>query len=231
MTDNARRPPARGECAFFDALPEQPLARILSHAFEVDVPRGAVFYREGGAARCFLVRSGLIRLFMQSPEGRQVTVRYARPNDLLGIATAVAGPAPVAAQALVDSHLLAFDPTSLVEEAHRDAKVAWAIAEELGRRLYVSLDQLSVNAFGSVRERIARHLLDAATPGKQGHPTVDITQQELADSVGSAREVAARVVRAFRTERLVRTRPGGIVLLAPDALAALASGKRHPERV
>src|SRR5512146_940691 len=128
---------------------------------------------------------GMRRVFMQSAGGRQVTVRYARANDVLGVAAAVAGPAPVAGQALVDSHLLAFDP----------AAVAWAIAEELGRRLYVSLDQLAVNAFGSVRERVARHLLDAATPGKQEHPTVDVTQQELADAVGSAREVIARVVR------------------------------------
>lgn len=231
MSDKTARPPPRGECALFDAVPEMALARILSRGFEVEVPRGSTFYREGGAPRSFLVRSGLIRVYMQSAEGRQVTVRYARPNDLLGIAAAVAGPAPVAAQALVDSRLLAFDPAALAEEAHRDSVVAWAIAEELGRRLYESLDHLAVNAFGSVRERTARHLLDAATPGKEGLPIVNITQQELADAVGSAREVIARVVRAFRTEALVRTRPGGIVLLVPEALAALASGKRRHERV
>jgi len=168
---------------------------------------------------------------MRSEAGRQVTVRYARPNDLLGVATAVAGPSPAGVQALVDSRLFAFDAAVLVEEAHRDARVAWAIAEELGRRLYESLDQLAANAFGSIGERIARHLLDASTPGKQGHPTVVITQQELADAVGSAREVVARAVRAFRTERLVRTRPGGIVLVAPEALAEIASGKRRHERV
>jgi CRP/FNR family transcriptional regulator, cyclic AMP receptor protein len=231
MSDREGIAPPPGECDLFDAIPEKALARILSRGFEVEIPRGGIFYREGGAPRSFLVRSGLIRVYMQSSEGRQVTVRYARPNDLLGVAAAVAGPAPVAAQALVDSRLFAFDPAALSEEGRRDPVVAWAIAEELGRRLYESLDHLAVNAFGSVRERVARHLLDAATPGKQGLPTVDITQQELADAVGSAREVIARVVRAFRTETLVRTRPGGIVLLAPETLAVLASGKRHHERV
>jgi len=230
MTGKAPRRPSPGECAFFDALPEQALDRILAHGFDVEVPRGAVFYREGSTPRCFLVRAGLIRVYMESAEGRQVTVRHARPNELLGVATVVAGPAPVAAQALVDSRLLAFDPASLAEEGHRDPRVAWAIAEELGRRLYVSLDHLAVNAFGSVRDRLARHRLDAASPGKQGHPTVEVTQQELADAIGSAREVVARVGRAFRTERLVRTRPGGVVLLAPEALAAVARGQR-PRRV
>jgi len=231
MTSDARKAPPRGKCAVFDALSEQALARVLASGLELEVPRGSTLYREGGSPRCVLVRSGLIRVYMQSAEGRQVTVRYARPNDLLGVAAAVAGPSPVAVQALVDSRLLAFDAEALAEEGHRDARVAWAIAEELGRRLYESLDQLASNAFGSVRERIARHLLDASIPGKQGHPTAAITQQELADAVGSAREVVARVVRAFRAERLVRTRPGGIVLVAPEALAEIASGRRRHEQV
>ena len=41
-------------------------------------------------------------------------------RTFLGVAAAVAGPAPVAAQALVDSQLLAFDPAALAEEGHRD---------------------------------------------------------------------------------------------------------------
>jgi CRP/FNR family transcriptional regulator len=231
MADEARLHPPPGACAVLDAMPEHARARIFARGFEVEVPRGGTLYREGDPPRCALVQSGLIRVYMQSAEGRQVTVRYARPNDLLGVATAVAGPAAVAAQALVDSRLFMFDAAALAEEGHRDAGVAWAIAEELGRRLYESLDHLGVNAFGSVRERIARHLLDVASPGKQGHPTVAITQQELADAVGSAREVVARVVRAFRAERLVRTRPGGVVLLAPEELAALASGERRHQQV
>lgn len=212
-------------------MPEAARTRILASGFEVDVPRGGTLYREGDPPRCVLVRSGLVRVYKHSSDGRQVTVRYARANELLGVAAAVAGPADVAAQALVDSRLLMFDASALVEEGRRDARVAWAIAEELGRRLYESLDHLAVNAFGSVRERVARHLLDASSPGKQGAPTVAITQQELADAVGSAREVVARVVRAFREERLVRTRPGGVVLLAPEKLAALASGSRGHRRV
>src|SRR5262249_39188351 len=164
-----------------------------------------------------------------SADGRQVTVRYARPNDLLGIAAAVAGPSPVSVQALVDSTLLVFDAGALVEEARGQAAVAWPIAEEMGRRLYEAIDQIVVNAFGTVRERIARHLLDAATPGKQGYPVVAITQQEMANAIGSAREVVARVLRTFRRDGLVRTRPGGVVLVQPEALARIATAEQDYE--
>jgi CRP/FNR family transcriptional regulator len=104
--------------------------------------------------------------------------------------------------------------------------VAWAVAGELGRRLYEALDEVGANAFGSVRERIARHLLDASSPGKEGRLVVAITQQQLADAVGSAREVVARALRALRAEGLVRSRPGGLVLLDPGGLARVAGGER-----
>jgi CRP-like cAMP-binding protein len=47
-----------------------------------------------------LVVQGLIRVYMTSSEGRQVTVRYARSGDVLGIAVLVGGPANVDVQAL-----------------------------------------------------------------------------------------------------------------------------------
>ena len=225
VADKSRRLLPETGSVLLGALPDRARNRILGSGFEIDLPRGGMLYREGGAPRCALVRSGLIRVYMRSAEGRQVTVRYARPGDLLGIATAVVGPVPVGAQALIDSTLLAFDAALLAEEARRDGQIAWAVAQELGRRLSESLQQLAVNAFGSVRERVARHLLDAAVPGKQEHPVAAITQQDLADAVGSAREVVARVLRDLRNGGVVRTRPGGVVLLAPVALAAIASGE------
>jgi CRP/FNR family transcriptional regulator, cyclic AMP receptor protein len=50
-----------------------------------------------------LVVRGLFRVYMISPVGRQVTVRYARAADVLGIAVLVGGPANVSAQALAES--------------------------------------------------------------------------------------------------------------------------------
>ena len=45
-----------------------------------------------------------------------------------------------------------------------------------------------------------------------------VTQQELADAVGSVREVVARVLRAFRLARLVATAPDSVLILDPAGL-------------
>ena len=82
---------------------------------------------------------------------------------MLGIAVLVGGPADVAVQALADSGLFRIDQRILTTAGRRDAAVAWALAEELNRRLYEALQQTAVNTFGSVRQRIAGHLLDIAS--------------------------------------------------------------------
>ena len=80
-----------------------------------------------------------------------------------------------------------------IKQMGGDPRVCWAIAEELNRRLYDTLEQTAVNAFGSVRQRVAAHLLDLASA--QQHPrgrlVAHVSQQELADAAGSVREVVA----------------------------------------
>jgi hypothetical protein len=58
-----------------------------------------------------------------------------------------------------------------------------------------------------------------AWPAADGrHPVGDDSQQELADAVGSVREVVARVLRDFGVDRLVAASPDSIHILGPAGL-------------
>jgi CRP/FNR family transcriptional regulator len=177
-------------------------------------------YRPGDEPWAVLVVDGLLRVYMSSTEGRHVTVRYTRAGDVLGIPVLVGGPVDVGVSTLADSRLFRLDARLLLTTARRDAAVAWALAEEVNRRLYENLRQTAVNAFGTVRQRVAVHLLDLAAarqrPGAE--PVARTSQQELADAVGSVREVVARVLRDFRAAGLVVTAPNGVRILDPAAL-------------
>jgi CRP/FNR family transcriptional regulator, cyclic AMP receptor protein len=138
---------------------------------------------------------------------------------VLGIAVLVGGPADVAVQALADSGLFRIDQRILTTAGRRDAAVAWALAEELNRRLYEALQQTAVNTFGSVRQRIAGHLLDIASAEQRpnGKLIAPVTQK-LADAVGSIREMVARVLRDFRRSGLVATGTDRVRVLDPEGL-------------
>src|SRR4051794_34165223 len=121
---------------------------LLAAGERTDYPAGSTIYREGASPRTVLVVDGLLRVYMRSPEGLQVTVRYARAGDVLGIAVLVGGPADVCVQTLAESRLFRIDATTLTAAARADARVAWALAEELNRRLYETLQQTVINTFG-----------------------------------------------------------------------------------
>lgn len=207
--------------SFLLALDENTRARLLADVVRVDVPAGSVLYRDRDASRMGIVSAGLIRVYLTSADGRQVTVRYAREGEVLGTAVAVVGPIAVGAQALTDATLLIMNVNTVRALAQTDARFAWAVAEEVARRLNDVLEVFAGAAFGSVRQRLARHLLDlAAEQPRANRLLAPVSQQELADAVGSVREVVTRVLRDMRDEGLVDTTRQGIVLLDPAGLSA-----------
>ena len=192
---------------------------LLQEAIPVDLPAGTTLYYEEDEPRCGLVLHGLVRVYMTSPEGRQITVRYARRGELLGIAALVGGPAPVSVQILTDAKLLMLNVQRLQTAGQTEPEVGWLLAQEVTRRLYDTLVALAGNAFGSLQQRVARHLLDLAASRQKGRGlVVKVTQQELADAVGSVRPVIARIIRDLRKEGIISTTSDGILILKPDEL-------------
>jgi CRP/FNR family transcriptional regulator len=212
--------------SFLAELPAELVGELLAQGERADYPAGTTVYRAGDDPQAALVVRGLIRVYLSSPGGRQVTVRYARPGDVLGIAVLVGGPASTGVQMVEPSSVFRISARVLTAAARRDPRVSWAVAEELNRRLYEVLEQTGVNAFGSVRQRVAAHLLDLAS-GRQhprGRLVARVSQQELAEAAGSVREVVARVLRDLRAAGIVATAADSIVIIDPARLYAESLG-------
>ena len=170
-----------------------------------------------------LVVTGLLRIYVAAPDGRTLTVRYCPPGSLLGVASLFSPPyaMPGSIQALVDADVLAVRPSLARAVADAEPAVLGALAEELAERVLAFVNEIPGSAFARVRERVARHLLDLASEQQDGAELcAPISQQALADAVGSAREVVVRILRDLRTEGIVTTRRNGIVIVAPGRLLA-----------
>jgi CRP/FNR family transcriptional regulator len=198
------------------SLPAATIESLIEGGSVSEFEAGRTLYAEAEAEALAVVLHGLLRVYMHASDGRQVTVRYVRAGDLLGVPALVGGPAPVFVQAVVAVSVFLFDVDRVKRAARNDAPVAWIFAEECVHRLYDVLEELAGNTFASVRQRVARHLLDlAASRPAGGQLTAFVSQQDLANSVGSVREVVARVLAELRAERLVRTTPGRVEILDP----------------
>jgi CRP/FNR family transcriptional regulator len=206
------------------ALPNDLVSALLVDAARIRAPAGSIVRREGEPGQHLeLVVTGLVRGFLTSTDGRRLTIRYCRPGGLLG-AVSLFNPGytmPGSNQAVVDSDVVAFMPSVVCRLAEEEPLVTRALLEELSERVYAYVGEVHDGAFSTVRQRVARHLLDLATERQTGTALIaDISQQELAAAVGSVREVIVRVLRDLRREGLVETDRDLIRIRDPHGLLA-----------
>jgi CRP-like cAMP-binding protein len=174
-----------------------------------------------------LVVDGLIRIYVQSPEGREITVRYALYGDLVGLPAAIgtefgSSNRFAQAQSVTSTHLVLLPAKRFVALAAKDASVAWPIAQYVADTLHGMQERWISNFFLPMVPRLAHHLLDLAVR-ERGALVVRATQQELASAIGSVREVVARTLRDLTDQDLIARTPEGIVLLRPAELHRMVS--------
>jgi CRP/FNR family transcriptional regulator, cyclic AMP receptor protein len=206
----------------FRGLPTGLIAELLLGARRFRVPAGSTVRDVGEAgAHLELLVDGFVRIFLSAPDGRSLTVRYFRSGALTGVASLFTPrfSMPGSIQALVDSELLSFNPRVIRELSERDIRVSRALIDELSERVVSFVAEIPGSAFATVRQRVARHLLDLASEQQHDQQLVArVSQQALADAAGSVREVVVRVLRELRQEDVIRTSRSGIEILAPERL-------------
>ena len=212
-------------------LPEASRQALLDGATEYEVAAGQTIYPATVEPRAAILSRGVARTYLTSTDGRQVTVRYVRVGSLIGNVWGVGTPrAPVGVQAVSDCTILELDVRTLLSVISSDGDVAMEFVNELGRRINELYTTLATNAFSTMRERIAGHLVHMAVRDETGLTYAAVTQQQLADSVGTVREVVARVLRDLRREGLIGTETGRVQIQDAAGLAAIVARQRGGSR-
>ncbi len=206
------------------ALSASQLEKFFAQSRLLDVPPGGMPQGQSEErATPALHVSGILRAFHTNADGRQVTVRYPKPGSLMAFASLhMKHSGIVGQQAVTDCRVVRFSPDALMGLLRTDIVVANLIAEENARRLYNYIDELTGNTFGTMRQRLVRHLIDLAAPleDEPRRLVARVSQQALADAVGSVREVVVRLLRDLREASLIKTGRDEIEVLAPDRLLA-----------
>lgn len=205
-------------------LPAELTAQVLDGGYRVDFPAGVQPSARTNESAVALMLEGLIRVFLVSEAARQVTVRYARPGEILGLVHLFGRDTGVRSQAVTPTSVWMIAPARLRALCEQHAPLATAVAEECATRASDAIEELSLLTFGSVRQRVARHLLDLAAQQQQaGELVAAVTQQELADAAGTVREVVARVLKQLHQTGMTAGSDDGVVILDAARLDAEAT--------
>jgi len=218
------------EGTFLGSLSQDDRDRLMAGAVVRAFPGGSPIFSAADAPdRVAIVLRGMARTYLVSNDGRRLTVRFVRPGAMIGSLTV--GRAAISVQAIVECTILELDRDELRALVTEDGRVGLALIGEITRRLEDTYVTLANNTFGSMRQRVARHLLDLATEATHTDRLVaPVTQQALADGIGTVREVVARVLRDFRTEGFIATTDGRIEIIDLDAIASIVRRSQSNER-
>jgi|SRR5579871_5670434 len=170
-----------------------------------------------------IVESGLVRLYVESPAARQTTIDYLAPGDTYAILDALGPPEPMHLQAILTSTLIMLDAPDVDRLTTSNLGVATAAVRVLGDVASHRAHTIALRSLGSMTERLAYDLLERAADEqlRSGRLIFNVTHQELADAIGSTREVVTRIVGRLRREGVLKSVPGGIEVTDAARLASL----------
>jgi CRP/FNR family transcriptional regulator len=205
-------------------MPRASRVQILVNSTRIRYPAGTIAFRPGDRDRADILEKGFARLYLSSSDGRQTTIRYVHPGELMGGLLVMRGVFDGSVQMIVDSTVIHLDLLTIRRLVDIDPAVGSALAADLARRYSHCIRTIALHAFGSVVQRVAFDLLDRAsrTQLSAGHLEAAVSQQEIADGIGSVRPVVAKGLTAIRARRLVDTAHRRVRIIDPAGLEALA---------
>lgn len=214
-----------GDVDLLGLLSDDARSRILVGARSFTLPAGSLTFSVGDTI-ADVVESGLVRIFVSSADGRQASFAYVHARSFYGAPTILGVGMSTSAQTLTETRLLRLDARHVVALFEVDVEVAKALARVMASRVGQAARLVTVRSLGTVRERLAYDLLERASDQllRGDASSLHVTHEDLAESIGSAREVVSRVLGDLRRSGVISTAPGVVSVLNVERLAAIVEG-------
>jgi CRP-like cAMP-binding protein len=167
-------------------------------------PAGSTLFRAGTEPTgIYVVLSGRVRV-VRSRQGRQHVVHTEGPGGTLGeVPFFEGGVLPATAMATEPSRCLVLNGETLRAVMREDPEVAWLFLRRLSARVRVLVERLDRVATQSIHGRLAAFLVTRAETAPAGPFTLGLTQAELAEELGTVREVVVRALARLRDAELI----------------------------
>jgi CRP/FNR family transcriptional regulator len=181
-----------------------------------------IIFQGQKASGAYVVLGGRLRVYTISPKGNEATLYTIEPGETCVLAlnclfNDLVYPAWVDAE--VDTEVAIIPGATYRSLFASEAVVQDLTVTTLSTLVFRLMDELGDVHGLSQRQRLASFLLTRSSASGE----LKMTQQQIADHLGTRREVVARHILEFLDAGLVTTGRGRIRLLDTDQLRAIAS--------
>lgn len=171
------------------------------------------------------VKSGVIRLYLYSEDGREVTIARLAEDDVCLLSAScmlsqISFSAQVSAESQVEAILIPVNIISDIKEKNVYVEnYVYRLTTERFSDVISAVEQM---LFMTLEQRIITFLLDETA--RTGGDTVHMTQEKLAQAIGSAREAVTRTLKQLSSAGVIEVFRGGIKITDRKTLYEKVTG-------
>ena len=208
---------------FWDKMSESDKETFLRSSHDLKFKKGTNIHNGNECTGVILIKSGSLRLYLLSEEGKEITLYRLFPGDICILSASCV------------LNTITFDVYVDSEDDSQCVVVGGCAYEDLANRMpeaRIYALEAAVTSFSEVMwvmqqilfmsmdRRLAIFLLDEAS--KTGSDVIHLTHEQIAKYMGSAREVVSRMMKYFASEGLISaSRSEGIRILDKKRLRSL----------
>ncbi len=174
------------------------------------------------------VLKGKVRILLRTPTGKEVILAEMGPGQYFGEMAAIDGSSRSAnVSALEPSEMCIMPAKVFVEAVTEIPELSFSVMKRFSSRVRELNHRLGEHAFLTTRQRLCAQLLRSSKRRAQAPEQRIVSppplQKDLADHIGTQREVVTRELSALKRAGLLDSTRGGLVLLKPDGLNRIIS--------
>lgn len=210
---------------FYRVAPESIQEQIELSATRICLKQGSHYFHKGEICKnLILPGDGSLRVFIDSDSRREATLYHVGPGEtcpanLLSVLLAQRTPANAYCETALEAVTI---PAASLQRwvAEVTAVREWTF-EALAGRIVDVLARLEEMTFQRVDRRLAAYLLNRVGSADAESTTILMTHEQIANELGSAREVVSRLLKHFKQLGAIELKRGRIVLQNKQLLEQL----------
>lgn len=215
-------------CDFFpmwDMLNKQQQERLSSAAVLRSFKKGSLVHN--GSADCMgllLLRSGQLRAFIISEEGREISIYRLFERDICLFSASCMMKSiqfDINIEAEKDTEAWVIPPDVYKELTGTSAPLANYTNDIISSRFSEVMWLMEQVMWKSFDKRLAGFLIQES--GLENSLSLSVTHEKIANHLGTAREVVTRMLRYFQGEGMVKLTRGAVELTDTDKLRKLSA--------
>ena len=209
---------------FWKELSDEDREELCRNSTEVHFEKEQTVHNNTGCSGLYIVKSGRLRLYMLSEEGKEITLYRLEPGDICMLSASC-----VLQSITFDVYVDAEEPSEcyMIEGcafntlSERIPAVKIYALETAVSRFSDVMWVMQQIMFMSMDKRLAIFLLDESV--SIGNPMITLTHEQIARHLGTAREVVSRLLKHFAADGILEVSRKGIVILDSKKLRSIAS--------